>query len=467
MSAAAPPPQPPPNQPHAAASSGQPLNQDEREKPDKSEVDINSKKIEELHAIIEDPLSEENRNKRISVEESNQRVRKWLNANTPFFGRQEDDIELNETKHVNKKGHSLADSPKILNVKTEIIEEGDSSKRSVPRSAGTVSYPLPRHGLVASLPHGATFVPGFMQTGSRNPSGQQAAHEIPTVATLTNNQNPVVQSSGSKGSFHIENLVTTSSLDLSATKNVNVNSLQLASVAIDRHVSPNQIPSQNVNSVHQKDQPVPLSTSNADKRNEARFINAIPTSLHQKEARKNPVSAAGISPSASQFGSLGMLHTTKQGTSIGTKSRKTPTRVSPSSHGSSMSPQASSVRTNLSSSRTEQPRSQNASPQNLPSSNEIYQKVSKFGSIFPPYGIEFSRPPLSMSMPFSNLLRPSDAARRAHLQQQPQHNLAEAIRSRYMENERLAALNAFRPPHMDATPSSFKQGMCFLKSFIS
>ena len=466
MSAAAPPPQPPP-----AASSGQPCNQDEKGKPDKPEVDISSKKIEELHAIIEDPLSEENRNKRISVEESNQRVRKWLNANTPFFGRQEDDIELNETKHVNKKEHNLGDSAKILNVKTEIIEEGDNSKRSVPRTVGTVNYSLPRHGLVASLPHGATFVPGFMQTGSRNHSGQQAAHEIPTVATIANTQtlNPVVQSNVSKSSFHIENLVSTSSLDLSATKNVNVNSVQLASVTVGKHVSPNQIHSQNVITLQEKDQ---LSTSNLEKRNEARFINAIPTSLHQKETRKIPVSATGISPlrispSVSLFGSMGMLHTSKQGTSIATKSRRTPTHVSPSSHGSSMSPQASSVRTNLSSSRTEQPRSQNASPQNLPSSNEIYQKVSKFGSNFPPYGMEFSRPPLSMSMPLSNLLRPSDAARRLHPQQQPQHNLAEAIRSRYVENERLAALNAFRPPHMDATSSSFKQGMCVFKPLNS
>ena len=168
-----------------------------------------------------------------------------------------------------------------------------------------------------------------------------------------------------------------------------------------------------------------------------------------------------VSPSVSQFGSIGMLHAAKQGTCLTSKSRKTPTGESPSSRDSSMSPQASSVRTNLSNSRDQQ--SPSASPQSLPRSNESHQKIIKLGPSVPPYSMDASRPPLSMSMPLSNLLRPSDATQRHHVQQQ---HLTETIRNRYAENQRMAALNSFRPPHMSAASSPFRQGKCISKPFL-
>ena len=126
-------------------------------------------------------MSEENRNKRITVEESNQRVRKWLNANTPYFGRPDNDTDSgsSETKRVDMKDGRLpqAGSMKVLDVKTEIIDQSDVSKHNVPVTVGTTGYPAPRHGLVASLPHGATFVPSFMHAGPRNNPGQ-LRHEL-------------------------------------------------------------------------------------------------------------------------------------------------------------------------------------------------------------------------------------------------------------------------------------------------
>ena len=418
--------------------------------------------MDELHAIIEDPLSEENRNKRISVEESNQRVRKWLNANTPYFGRPEGDTELNanDTKHVNIKDGRLSqtDSMKVLDVKTEVVDQGDGVKPNVPPTVGAVGYPSPRHGLVASLPHGATFVPGFIHANPRHITGQvKHDYAAPPVASSTSVQNTIKHSSGNKVSFHIENLFSASSPSLQPTKSVaGINSLQMATVSRDSPVPVCQIPSHTVTNLMNKDQ---FSMSKTDKRKEAKLINAIATSVSQKDALRNPVLNAGIpalrvSPSVSQFGSIGMLHTQKHGTSLPGKSRRTPAGESPSSYGSSMSPQAPSVRTNLSTSKTEQ-QSPCASPQNLPKGTEAYQKVVKQGSSVA-YSMDLSRPPLSLPMPLSNMLRPPDTANRFQLQQQ-QH-FAETIRNRYVENQRLAAFNSFRPPHMGAASPPFKQG---------
>lgn len=408
-------------------------------------------------------MSEENRNKRISVEESNIRVRKWLNANTSYFGRPDNDAEsgTSQTKRVDIKDGRLPQtgSMKVLDVKTEIIDQSDASTHNVPVTVGGPGYPAPRHGLVASLPHGATFVPSFMHAGSRNNPGQlrqEFSGSAVTSSAMT--QNATKHSGESKGSsFHIDNLFATSAANLPFTKSIAGN---ITSVSKDYLSTVNQVPSPTVTSLLSKDQQMSFNLSKNDRRKEAKLINPTLASGHQKESHKSTMPTMGIpplrvSPSVSQFASMGMLHAAKQGTFLTAKSRKTPTRESPSSHGSSMSPQASSVRTNIS--RTDQ-QSPSASPQSLSKSIETHQKLIKQGPSVPPYSMDISRPPLSMSMPLSTLLHPSDAPQRHHIQHQ---HLAEAFRSRYAENQRMAALNSFRAPHMNAASSPFRQGKCF------
>ena len=444
--------------------------------------EVNSRKVDELHAIIEDPMSEENRNKRISVEESNQRVRKWLNANTSYFGPLEDDSEHNShEKEVGAKDGHLRkpETMKVLDMKTEVIDQGDVNPHNAPPPLASVSHSMPRHGLVASVPHGATFVPGFMHTAPRNHLGH-VRHDGTAAALASNGRSQNKHGSGSKGSFHIENLFATSSGNSQApqqTGNVLQSTLNKDYLSYISQLSHGN--QQSESSAQNRDQLLALNASKTERKSEAKFIDMSSSSAHQKEARERPITATGISgvgippvgisssvipasampplrvsPSVSQFGSIGML---PQRTNMSTGSRKTPTRESPASRGSSMSPQASSVRTNLSRAEHQSP---SASPQNVPKNNIIQPEAVKPGQNMTSFGMGMSRPALSipMPMPMSNLLRPSEAAHGYHLQQQ--EHLAEAIRNHYVENQRLAALNSFRSPHMKASLPPFKHGKC-------
>ena len=412
----------------------------------------------EFNASAEDPLSEENRNKRISVEESNQRVRKWLNANTSYFGPPEDESGANDAKKDDSKDANSVKkaSMNVVNTKTEVIDQGDFISHSVPPPAlVSVGLAVPAR-LAASVPHGATFVPGFINAGPKGGHAHQGYDGRGVATSSIGGKSESKATNGSKSSFHIENMFGPTVVSSSAASGHQHTGNMLQTTQCKDYLSfIGQMPSSQQSAVScpvGKEQPMKMKKR---KKSETRTASISSPTGNQKDSRHSPMLVARIpplrvSPSVSQLGGIGMVHG-----SISTSSRKTPTRESPASRGSSMSPQASSVKTTLSNSRTEQ-QSPRASPQNVPKFGMGQADTLNSSISASEIASEVSRPPMSVPVPLSNVLRPGETMPRYNLQQQ-QH-LADALRNRYIDNQRMAAYNSFRPPQMNTSSQLFRQG---------
>ena len=461
-------------------------------KQEKPTADLSSQKVDELHAIIEDPMSDENRNKRISIEESNKRVRKWLNSESSYFGPLDED----HTESKAARDSSEKRPVKILNAKTEVIDQGNVvfSAKAIPPLV-SVGYSLPGSPSVSasvssrdmrnpnvlqhSLPQGSRYQESSVPTHN-NTSGKQFRDIYGQITP---------QIAGNKTAFHIEKLFSASSAGHPLTTKPTtatpdsqtalkdylgfVGNAQKVLDNTNRQTEPSNSFDKEVSADVGMQMPRSLSGHLQALSKPGSLIQSAPASNIRLSAQGTPIEEhqtfsaippLRVTPTASQL-SPRMSFAPVQHRMASVNRSITPTRESPASRGSSMSPQASSMKTDISS--TKQTRqdstkgsiaSPRASPQNAPKDNNTH---ADYPIVRP--GIAFQAPtqntnkPILPKLPFTtDYLHSAPPMQRLHLQQQ-QH-FAEIMRNRFMENQRLAAVDMFRPPHIGAVSSQFKQG---------
>ena len=115
----------------------------------------------------EDPMSDANRNKRISLEESNQRVRNWLNSRTSYFGPVDEENKEGKSEDQAAKAGKDASKHGATNVKTENgvarspasflqinKSENSPTKNHLNSSSNSIASvnPISQLGLLSSVP---------------------------------------------------------------------------------------------------------------------------------------------------------------------------------------------------------------------------------------------------------------------------------------------------------------------------
>ena len=144
-----------------------------KEENDSINEDLKTQKLNALHAIIEDPTSDETK-KRITVEETNARVRCWLNSPASYFGPPEED--KSEDKRTQPDSNNTVTSTKAFTVTSNV----DSFSLTVIKDKTS----LLQNGLVYPS---VVRLPG--QDNSNVPNHSQGKKEVPKVpVTGTDNK---------------------------------------------------------------------------------------------------------------------------------------------------------------------------------------------------------------------------------------------------------------------------------------
>ena len=475
---------------------------------DKKSANLRNKQAEELHAIIEDPASDDLRNKRIGIEESNQRVRKWLNSETSYFGPLEDDQsdtrrdknsshrkEANHKKEAALKDRGILEKGPVNNFVSSLgfvsttnanIKIKPASIASIPPLTSVSTMVTSHPPKLASISQGRKLATGTQQL---------LLHASPVVR-VSNEQNKKFVNGLDMGSltnqsshamaYHIHNLFSTANqrnMKHTTPSTSNAVHSQLDDVSKGKGIQHAESKIKQEQFMKRKYEEQLLHLSQSSFVPSESLINGYQESPFTSNAnllkKQSPVSGIPplrVSPSISQLGSPRLSRVSPQFHAGTPHNGKTPTRESPASQMSSLSPQASSMKTELSSPRTSKTVASyrqdfhdthgNHSSLILPGNDIVRPEVmaAKPGMAKP--RLSFSHPsanqatqPISASF-ISNLLTAGGATQAYQLQQQQQ--LTDTMKNRYMEHQRLAAANSYGP-HMNSSLSQSRQGksVCF------
>lgn len=468
---------------------------------------LRNKQAEELHAIIEDHTSDDLRNKRIGIEESNQRVRKWLNSETSYFGPLEEDqsdtrrdknsSHRKEANH--KKDAALKDRETLkkepgndfvsgegfvsaTNVNTKIRPASVANIPPLTSVSSVVTNNPPRLASISQRPELAT---GIQQLFLHGSPVAGVGNEKNTKFVNGLNMASVANQSSHAMAYHIHNLFSTANqgnMNHPAFSNSNAMNNQVDNVSKGQgiqHAALKMKQEQFMKGKYEQNLHHLSQSSFVPSESVMNGYRESPLTLRANPLKKqSPVSGIPplrVSPSISQLGSPRLSRVSPQLRASTPHNGRTPTRESPASQMSSLSPQASSMKTELSSPKTSKTvASHHQDLQRV----DMHARLANHSSLIVPGnnivkpeammakpGLPSSHPsaskatqPISASF-ISNLLHPGGTTQPYQLQQQQQ--LAEAMKSRYMEHQRLAAANAYRP-HLNSSLSQLRQGKCYV-----
>ena len=478
---------------------------------DEKSANLRNKQAEELHAIIEDPTSDDLRNKRIGIEESNQRVRKWLNSETSYFGPLEEDQsdtrkDKNSSyrKETNYKKESALNNREIL--ENEPVNEFVSGLEYVSTTNANVKIKPSSFASIPPLTSVSTMVtshPPKLASISQGPKlatgiQQLLLHASP-VAGVSNEQNKKFVNGLDMGSltnqpshvmaYHIHNLFSTANqrnMKHPTPSTSNAIHSQADHFSKGKGIQHADSKIKQEQFMKGKSEQHLLHLSQSSFVPSESLINGYRESPLTSNAnplkRRSPVSGIPplrVSPSISQLGSPRLPRVPPQLRAGTPHTGKTPTRESPASQMSSLSPQASSIKTELPNPRISKTVASyrqdlqrvaaqrvdthgNHSSLILPGSNIVRaEAIAVAKPVMAKPRLSFSHPsanqatqPISASF-ISNLLNPGGPTQPYQLQQQQQ--LTDTMKSRYMEHQRLAAANSYRP-HLNSSLSQSRRG---------